>query len=178
MLHLKKKLSLFFLLLLSFNLHANTFEKLTSFQADFSQTITNPSGTKAYYKGLISIQEPNQIKWQYLDPFEKYVYIKKNTVTIIEPELEQVIITKLDKEINIINLLKNAIKKSTNTYISNYNNVKYTLLLNDNKLKEISYIDEIENNVLISFQNIQQNQKIDTKNFKFHIPLEYDIIKK
>jgi len=178
MLYLKKKLSLFFLLLLSLNLHANTFKNITSFEADFSQTITNPSGKKALYTGLLSIQEPNQVKWQYIDPFEKYVYIKKYTVTIIEPDLEQAIITKLDKEINIINLLKNAVETTPNSYLSHYNNTDYTLLLENDTLKQISYQDEIENNVIISFKNVQQNQRIDKKVFQFTIPLEYDIIKK
>jgi outer membrane lipoprotein carrier protein len=157
---------------------ANDFNSLKTFEAKFKQTITNPSGNKVIYNGLLYIQEPNKIKWQYQDPIEKLVYIKKYTVTIIEPELEQVIITKLDKEINILNLLKNAKKISNNKYISHFNNVDYALTLKNKMLQQISYKDEIENDVVISFENVHQNHKISPEIFKFIIPFDFDIIKK
>jgi outer membrane lipoprotein carrier protein len=159
-------------------LFANDFNNLKTFEASFTQTITNPSGNKVIYNGLIHIKEPYKIKWQYKNPIEKFVYINKHTVTIIEPELEQVIMTKLDQEINILNLLKNAEKVGENDYISNFNNIDYSLSIKDQTLIGISYIDEIENKVLISFQNVQQNHTIEENIFKFTIPLEYDVIKK
>lgn len=167
-----------FLFILKVSLTANDFKHIKTFEASFTQTITNPSGNIVIYTGLIHIQEPNQIKWQYKNPIEKLVYINNNSVTIIEPELEQAIITRLDKEINIFNLLQNAKLVSNNTYISHFNNVDYSLKLKDKKLSQISYKDEIENDVIISFKNVQQNHVIDKQIFKFFIPFEFDIIKK
>ena len=151
---------------------------MKSFEASFIQTITNPSGNIVKYSGLIYIQETNKIKWQYQDPIEKLVFIDKNLVTIIEPELEQAIITKIDQEINILNLLKDANKISKNNYVSQYNSIKYSLKLIAGKLTQISYQDELENNIVISFKNIKQNHQIPAKIFKFSIPLDFDIIKK
>ena len=154
------------------------FQNIKTFEASFTQTIINPSGNEVKYTGLLHIQEPDKIKWQYNDPIQKFVYIKKNSVTIIEPELEQAIITKIEEEINILNLLKNAKKISENSYISLFNNVEYSLTLKNKKLQKISYKDEIENNVIISFTNVQQNHKINKDTFLFFIPFEFDIIKK
>ena len=166
------------LFILKTSIIANDFQNLKSFEASFTQTITNASGNQVIYNGTLHILEPNKIKWQYQNPIEKSVYIKKYTVTIIEPELEQVIITKLDKEINILNLLKNAKAISNNTYLSHFNNVDYSLQLKGNILTQISYQDEIENDVIISFKNVLLNHKIDLDTFKFYIPSDFDIIKK
>jgi len=167
-----------FLLIFKVSLIANDFKHIKTFEASFTQAITNPSGNVVNYTGHIHRKELNQIKWQYKNPIEKLVYIKKNNVTIIEPELEQAIVTKLDKEINILNLLQNAKKVSNNSYLSNFNNVDYSLKLQNGKLSQISYQDEIENDVIISFSNVKQNHKIDQQVFNFFIPLEFDIIKK
>jgi len=159
-------------------LFANDFKDLKTFEASFTQKITNPSGNEVSYNGLIFIKEPNKIKWQYNDPIEKFVYIKKYTVTIIEPELEQIIVTNLNKEINIINLLKNAQEISKNKYKSNFNNIDYVLTLENNQLQNISYKDELENEVIISFFDVKQDEKIDDAVFKFMIPDYYDVIRK
>ena len=85
---------------------------------------------------------------------------------------------ELDKEINILNLLKNAKKISIDTFISDFNNVSYSLIIQNNKLKQISYKDEIENDVVILFTNVKQNHTINQKVFKYFIPFDFDIIKK
>ena len=118
------------------------------------------------------------IVWKYSDPIEKYVYITNTEVTIIEPELEQAIVTKLQKEINILKLLKNAEKITNNTYRSEaYNNI-YILSIKNNQLTQIKYKDEIDNKITIKFDNIKQNEDIANAIFKYHIPFEYDVIRK
>lgn len=160
------------------SLNANDFNNIKTFEANFTQTITNPSGNKVSYAGILHIQEPNLIRWQYIKPIKKFVYIKKHIITIIEPELEQVIVSKFDKEINILNLLKTAKKISDEIYISTFNNTKYILTLNNTLLKKISYKDALENSVNIYFNTIKQNHTINKSIFKFYIPSHYDIIKK
>lgn len=168
----------FFLITLFSTLYAQNLQELKTFQSDFKQTIINPSNNEAIYTGTIDIKEPNFIKWHYETPIEKLVYIKKYTVTIIEPELEQAIITRLNKEINILTLLKSAKKIDQNIYESNFNNVKYTLLFKNNLLNTISYTDELENKVIIAFSNTKQNKSLSDETFKFQIPQEFDIIRK
>jgi outer membrane lipoprotein carrier protein len=174
--HLLRIISILSIFIVS--LQANSFENIKTFKANFKQTITNPSGKDAIYKGQIHIKEPTFIKWHYEEPITKFVYVKKYTVTIIEPDLEQVIVTKLNKEINILTLLKNAKKITPTQYLSNFNNTDYIITLKDNTLSTITYKDELENNVSISFTNVKQNISIDDTVFKFFIPLEYDVIKK
>ena len=104
--------------------------------------------------------------------------MKKYTVTIIEPELEQVIVTKLNKEINILTLIKNAKKITVNKYVSNFNNTNYYLDFKNDILNSITYEDELENSIVINFFNIKQNTLIENSLFKFIIPQEYDVLKK
>ncbi|MEA3512781.1 MAG: LolA-like outer membrane lipoprotein chaperone [Campylobacterota bacterium] len=170
---------LIFLILISSNITlANSFKNTNSFQAIFKQSIVNNSGNEVVYKGTIKIKRPNSMLWLYKDPIEKYVYILKQNVTIIEPELEQAIVTKLENELNIIQLLNEAKKIKNNLYKSELFNKEYFLTIKENKLTKIEYKDELENNVTISFTNILINKIINDKQFKFIIPSGFDIIKK
>lgn len=166
------------IILIHTSLFANNFRGIKTFEASFIQTIENPSGNKVNYNGILYIKEPNKIKWEYKTPIEKIVYINKNLVTIIEPELEQAITTKIDQEINILNLLKNAKKITDYEYQSKFNNITYTLSIENNKLQQIKYQDEIENNVIIRFTDVKQDHMINSEIFLFTIPYDYDIIKK
>jgi outer membrane lipoprotein carrier protein len=160
------------------SLFANNLKNIDSFQASFKQSIINSSNKEIVYTGKIYIKKPLQIVWQYNEPIEKFVYILNSNVTIIEPELEQAIISKLDKEFNILHLLDNAKKISPSEYLSTFNNIQYKLTIIDNILQSISYKDNIDNNIVISFSKISQNQPILDKIFEFHIPQDYDIIRK
>jgi outer membrane lipoprotein carrier protein len=159
-------------------LFANNLKNIHSFEATFKQSIINNSNKEIIYTGTIHIKKPSRIVWRYNEPIEKLVYIVNNNVTIIEPELEQAIFSKLDKDLNILELLDNAKKLSPSEYISTFNNTQYKLIIIDDTLQSISYKDTIDNNVLISFSKITQNQSISDEIFKFTIPNDYDIIKK
>jgi len=151
---------------------------IKTYEASFTQSIINNSGKEVLYNGQIHIKQPALVLWKYNDPIDKFVYIKNDKVTIIEPELEQAIITKLDKEINLLNLLKNAKEISKDKYESTLYNTQYILTISNDQLTQINYTDEIDNKVKISFENIQQNHKLSKNKFEFMIPFEYDIIRK
>ncbi|MFX4155806.1 outer-membrane lipoprotein carrier protein LolA, partial [Aliarcobacter butzleri] len=74
------------------------------------QTITSNSSDVILYKGQVFIKSSGKILWKYKTPVEKNVYIDNNSAIVDEPELEQAIFTKLENEINIIQLLKDAKK--------------------------------------------------------------------
>ncbi len=120
------------------------------------------------YKGLIYIKQPNKMLWQYKDPIEKYVYMNNLKIIIDEPELEQAIYSKLTDEINLIDFLNNP----------DLVDDKYKLTFENDTLIKINYMDEMENNIIIVFSNIELNKKIPDQLFQFIAPLEYDIIKK
>lgn len=159
-------------------LYSNSFKDIFSYKANFVQSIVNPSGSEVLYKGSLYIKKPSYIKWIYNSPVEKVVYIKNDKVTILEPELEQVILTTLDKEIDILNLLKKSKKISKNQYEAKYNNTLYNITIIDDKLTKISYEDELENSITINFDTIEQNIKLPDYIFLCDIPYEYDIIRK
>jgi len=157
---------------------ANNLNDINSFEASFKQSIINNSNKEIVYTGKIYMKKPFSIVWRYNEPMEKFVYIQNSKVTIIEPELEQAIISKLDKEFNLLELLNNSTQISPTQYLSTFNNIDYKLTIIDDTLKEIQYKDSIDNNILISFSNIQQNQPILDTVFSYTIPTQYDIIRK
>jgi len=169
------------LILLSFaviTLASSSLQNIKTYQGSFEQNILNNSGKKVTYTGILYIGGYNKIRWEYQTPIEKSLYILGSDVTIIEPELEQVIVTKLSDQINLLDLLKKAVKLSPNSYISTYNNTKYILTLQDKKLVKIEYKDQIDNQVTIKFSNIKQNIPLSNDIFSFKIPYDFDIIKK
>lgn len=155
-----------------------SFEKIDTFQANFSQSITNHSGTQIQYTGKVFIKKPLKILWRYSDPIEKDVFLINNHVTIIEPDLEQVIISTLQNEIHILDILRNGEKIDENTYKSIVYNKPYIFSIKNNQLSKIEYKDDVDNKVIITFTNIAQNQQINDALYKYDIPNEYDIIRK
>ena len=164
--------------LLSLSLSANSLKDIKTFDADFEQKIVNPSKKEILYKGHLLIKEPYFILWQYKEPILKNVYIINNFAIIDEPELEQAIFSKLQNEIDIIELIKTAKKIDTNKYLAKIYDVNYELITENDKISKILYKDNLENNVTITFSNSLQNKEIDDEMFKFLPPEHYDIIRK
>ena len=144
------------------------FAHIKTYQADFLQIITNPSGKIIKYDGTVKIKQPNKMLWSYKQPVEKYVYMNDTNIIIDEPMLEQAIYTTINDEINLIDFLNEP------SLVDD----KYKLTFNDNNLTAIHYKDEMDNFIEIKFMNIKINDKIPDQIFHFIAPLDYDIIKK
>ena len=154
------------------------FQKIKTFQAQFNQIIESTSNNIIEYKGDVFIKDSGKILWKYKTPIEKNVYILKNFVIIDEPELEQAIFTQLEKEINIIDLLNNAKKVSSNKYLSKLNDIDYFIYFKNNIVDNISYTDNFDNKVKIEFANVIIDVNIKDELFEFTAPKDYDIIRK
>lgn len=170
--------SLISFILVVFYANASNLKDIKSYQASFTQSIVNSSNKEIRYNGTIYIKQPSSVLWKYNDPIIKNVYIISNRVIVVEPDLEQAIISRLKEEINIFDLLKNPTKISKNKYEATIYDKKYILTIINNKLTQINYSDEIDNKVTIYFKNIKQNHEISDDTFKFKIPNSYDIIRK
>jgi outer membrane lipoprotein carrier protein len=144
--------SLISFILVLFCANASELKDINSYQASFTQSIVNNSNKEILYNGSIYIKQPSNALWKYIDPIEKNVYILANKVIIVEPDLEQVIISTLKEEINILNLLKNSSKISKTKYEANVYDKKYILTIKNGQLTQINYKDEIENKVTIYFK--------------------------
>jgi len=143
-------------------------DSIKTYKATFLQTVTSPSGKVIKYNGTIDIKQPNKMLWSYKTPIEKYVYMNNLKIIIDEPELEQAIYTTLTNEINLIEFLNEP----------DLVDEKYKLKFKNEKLTSITYIDDLENTIKVSFSNIKINQTIADQLFQFIAPLEYDIIRK
>ena len=171
--------SLFILILsISSLFGAIKFDELKSFRANFVQKITNESNKTIEYKGKVFIKNNGKVLWKYETPIIKNVYVLDNIAIIDEPELEQAIYTTLENSIDMIKLLKNANKIEENKYQTSLYNVNYIINIKNDKINSLSYVDELENKIVISFLDAEQNIEIDDGLFKFIAPDFYDIIKK
>ncbi len=171
---------IFLVIGLFFSLAFASFDKenIRSFEADFSQTVTNESGKTIEYKGKVFIKNNGKVLWKYLEPIVKNVFLIDDLVIVDEPELEQAIYTKLEKSIDIIKLLKEAKKIEENLFESYLYDVKYLIKTKDDKISSLSYKDELANSIEIKFLNIKQNIEIKDNIFQFLAPNYYDIIEK
>ena len=167
---------LFFLLpLFLSHLHASL-EMLESFEAEFTQSVTDEKNKTLLYKGYVSASKPQHAKWHYNDPVLKDIYVNKNKVVIIEPEIEQVIIKRLDSDLDFFQIMQHAKQTASGKYEAVFKNTLYTIEISEEKLTSISYKDEFENDIKISFSKQKQNAKIDLTLFEPSIPLDFDVI--
>jgi len=152
-------------------------EDIVSFEADFTQSITDEKNKTINYNGHIVASKPQNARWSYIKPVKKEVYINDFEVTIVEPEIEQVIIRRIESNFDFFKMIHNAKKIEANRYVANYRDVKFTIIMKNKFIESISYLDEFENNVKIVFKNQKQNQKINETVFRPFFPLEFDIIR-
>ncbi len=149
------------------------FETISS---EFNQTITNEENSKIVYRGSFYASNKAKALWIYTSPIEKKIYFNQNQVVIIEPELEQAIITNLQNTPNLTEILKAAKKTTDNTYETTYDDIKYTIHTKNEKIDKILYSDKLENSVKIELFNQTINTFLDNALFKPTIPREFDIL--
>jgi outer membrane lipoprotein carrier protein len=171
------KKSLLAAALLTSSLLSANITQLKSLESNFKQSIVNDQNSRITYKGkMYATKENNQALWIYTTPIEKKIYYKNGSIVIIEPELEQVIFAKLSKVPNVLTLLNGAKKISQNKLQTTFNNIKYTITTEGNKIKSINYTDEIQNRVIIEFNSQMINGSISSNTFNYSIPEDYDIL--
>jgi len=154
-----------------------SFENINSFEADFIQTITDDKNKILNYEGKVIASKPYNAVWNYSKPITKNVYINSNSITIVEPEIEQVIIKDITSSFDFFHMLQNAKKITDNSYVTEFNGKKFSLIVRDKLLYSISYIDEFENLVKIIFSNQKYNQKIDEQRYVPLFSLDFDIVR-
>ncbi|PID47369.1 MAG: outer membrane lipoprotein chaperone LolA [Proteobacteria bacterium] len=165
---------LVFILFLHVNAKNLDFDSISS---DFTQTITSPEGSKIKYEGTFYAKKPYLALWHYTKPIEKSIYISNKDVLVVEPELDQVIVSKMENMPNISSILKNAKKISKNLYQTSFEDVVYNILVKNDKPESISYMDKLENKVSIDFSKTKINIKLKDNLFLYQIPKGYDIIR-
>jgi len=166
----------FLLILLSCSAFANI-NNISSFEADFKQSIVDDQNKTIIYNGHIQAEKPQYALWKYTNPIQKSVYISPTKVVMVEPDLEQAIIKKIDSNFDFFSLLSSAKKINDNKYMARYNNTTFFIIMNKLTIKAILYKDEFDNKVKIDFINQAEDKKIGIKTFTPVIPDGYDIIR-
>lgn len=166
-----------FILLLLFTSGFASLDEINSFEADFTQSVTDENNKILSYSGSIVASKPQNVMWNYMKPIKKNVYINSRSVVIVEPEIEQVIIKEIESNFNFFNMIKNAKQIKENTFVAHYKESVFTITTKDDFIKSISYVDEFENKVTITFENQKQNESIDSTVFVPKIPNDFDIIR-
>jgi len=149
---------------------------INSFEADFKQEIKDEKGKVLRYQGHVVSMKPKSALWSYTNPVKKSIYIIDNTVTIIEPEIEQVIVKHISSEYDFFNLIKNSKEIQKNKYMAIFREQEYIITLKNSQLFSISYKDEFDNDTIITFSKQQQNKEIDKTLFLPSFPQEFDLI--
>jgi len=142
----------------------------------FKQTISNEENSKIVYEGNFYATTKFKALWIYKSPIEKKIYFSQNQVIIVEPELEQVIVTNLQNVPNLAEILKNSKKIDNNRYIASYADIDYVIMVKNNQISTINYEDKLENRVLIELFNQSTNTFLDDSLFKAVIPDGFDIV--
>ncbi len=148
-----------------------------SIKSDFTQTITSPEGQVLNYSGRFYAKKPYFALWEYDKPIKKMVYFVGKTIKIVEPELEQVIISSLPQAPNISKLLKGAKKIKENLYNASYEDITYEIVMDEDMPRKVSYKDKLDNKVEIFFENTKLNTRLKNNIFDYKIPLDYDVLR-
>lgn len=164
-------------LLLSYTLSFASFDAINTFQADFTQSVTDDKDKSLVYKGHVVASKPQNAVWNYTKPIKKDVYINRYNVTVVEPEIEQVIVRRIESNFDFFNMIQNAKKIEKDVYEAHYKESKFTITTKNRLIESISYIDEFENKVKILFENQKQNEDVNVELFIPKYPLEFDIVR-
>lgn len=171
-------MKLFFTLLASLSyLLGGPLEAFKTLQSDFTQNVTNEQNKTISYSGSFYATQDKKALWVYVKPVSKKIYFNDKKVVIIEPELEQAIITTLENTPNIAMLISEAKEIKANTYATTFMSTTYTIIATKDGIEKVTYKDKLDNHVEILFSNQTSNIFLDDILFKADIPVGYDIIR-
>ncbi len=149
----------------------------TSIEADFLQEIKGERGAiPVLYKGKLYAFN-NKVKWEYIEPLKKEVYLEKNQAYVYEPELKQVTIGSLKENVDFIHILKKVEATTKKDYYqTKIGDTMYFLVIKDSKPYMLMYNDNLDNYVTIKLENVKINTKIDSNIFIFQPPDDVEYI--
>ena len=170
------KRELIFLFLFFGNIFAFDLSKISTFQANFTQIINSDNKELIYRGEIFAKKEPNNVRWNYIYPLEKQVFIFAKKTILIEPELEQVTIRNLDQEIPFFDILNKAEQIDNNHYVALLNDYKFFLVLKNNQISRIFYKDSFDNDVSIKLSDVKINSPFDKNIFTVEFSEDFDVI--
>jgi outer membrane lipoprotein carrier protein len=154
-----------------------------SISSDFTQTIKSSENDTIKYSGNFQAMNEggnNFALWNYRTPIIKTIYFINNDVVILEPDLEQAVITTLKEMPDISRVLNEALaaNKQTNKAVTiNIAEIDYTISFQNSAPVKIAYTDTLDNEIEILLNNTLLNINIDKLTFRVNIPTNYDVVR-
>lgn len=172
---------------------------IQTLQADFTQTINDRKGRQAADEsvGRMALQRPGKFRWDVTKPVKQLIIVNNNRLSIYDPELEQVTIRQLTKEIDntpVLLLSNPAVALEKNFSVQSMKNVasmQWFALIPKNsdsllvyikmgfakgQIREMDLQDHLGHNTVIEFYNISMNQPVAAALFNFKPPANIDVI--
>jgi outer membrane lipoprotein carrier protein len=156
---------------------------IRTISSDFTQIITSGEGDSLKYEGnlqALNDGSENFALWIYKTPIEKKIYFTNNRVVMIEPDLEQAIITSVEEIPDMSSILNQAlsVNKQTNEDVNvTILDTTYKISFEDGVPAKISYADKLDNKIDIFLKNINLNINIYKLTFQIEIPEGFDVVK-
>jgi outer membrane lipoprotein carrier protein len=157
-------------------------DSIKSISSDFTQIITSTEGDSLKYEGnLQALNDGNEnfALWIYKNPIEKKIYFTNNRVVMIEPDLEQAIITSIEEIPDMSSILNQALNanKLTNKDVNvTVLGTTYDISFKNGIPAKISYTDKLDNRIDILLKNTNLNINIYKLTFQVEIPKNFDIV--
>jgi len=170
---------------------ADFFNSLESLKANFTQT-TN-SDTHALFSttsGTFAFKRPQQLRWHTTQPNEQILLLNNEELWLIDTELEQASLqqiqdlsqTALYWLINKPSTLQNLPvfshrQEGVDWYTTNTSTQALKFGFKDNLLHTISLKNELDQTIVIAFDQLQTNPRIKPEIFKLSLDPNFDIIR-
>jgi len=169
-----------------------------SFRGQFSQKVSDQDGNIIQtVKGYVLFKKPNFFKWVYTTPYKNKIISDGEFLYLYDPDLKQVIITRLNRLGNsspAMLLVSDNVKNFFNTEkFADENNLVWFRSLpkktssssfkevlihyDETKLNRMKILDNLDHTTDISFINVIQNEEINDAVFLFNLPEGVDVIK-
>lgn len=159
-----------FLIIFSLSIYA---KPIDSFEAHFAQTVTSEQNNSVTYNGKVFFQKDKAL-WHYKSPSEKMIFIHPHSVTVIEPPLEQAIISKHNEMQRMQSLLEEWLEEGEKEI--EFDSIIYKVTFQNGLPKYIDYLDGLENSVRIIFKDVKINSSINPEYLNPQIPEKFDIL--
>ncbi len=152
-----------------------------SFQANFTQKITNTKNKSIHYSGKVRFSDQILLKWEYLKPTKKEVCTDGYELLVVDHDLEQVSNYYINKGFNLTVILNKAkpYKDKKTIFTAEYEGVVYTIQVDSKgRLSRVAYFDDLDNTVLIIFEKMKYGKgKLKLKSMQCDYPKNYDMIR-
>lgn len=171
--------SLLLMLITFVSVHAASIALPDNFRSHFTQKITNTKKRTIVYKGTVRFSDRTRLKWEYTEPTKKEVCTDGVELVVVDHDLEQVSNYRIEKGFDLAAIVKDVKLHRESVYLAKYEGKTYTIQVDrKGRLSRIAYFDELDNSVLIIFDNMKYGKgNLSTRSMQCDVPKDYDLIR-